>query len=533
MIKPNAFTPYLWFRRKRGCTDEDQGIWYIISPKPEGGKKQTPLPFSGRGMEAKARKALTLYIERWKASKLIEGDASTGPLTVAGWGKKWIAGCEARGLSTVRDYRDRLTLHILPIIGHLRLDKVTPDHIDEVMAAVKAKGRAPRTQRHVYFAMRAMFNRAVPRLLDHNPCSIPTSDLPKKKDADPEWRATAIFTREEVQALLTSPLIPPDRRVFYAVMFLGAMRFGEISALCVRNYDPTLKPLGRLQVSRSWHTDRRELKSVKTDVPRLVPVHPWLAQILGHWLAHGWVEMMGRQPGPDDILIPTRRGTHRSAHNGWQQLNGRAAVPRRGRRAVPGDLERLGLRPRRQHDARRTFITLAQADGARKDRLRLITHGPEGDIIDIYTEMPWEPLCEEVLKLRLGPPAPAPLAAVSSARLSSAQGCQVGCQELQGLEFTEEKRVTPSGIETGRNHRTIDANGDQSPQLGSPPEAPAGRRPAKAARSGQAEPLATLATLALRQALAALEKGRVDQARELLERAVDDEAAPGAKGRVS
>jgi hypothetical protein len=31
---------------------------------------------------------------------------------------------------------------------------------------------------------------------------------------------------------------------------------------------------------------------------------------------------------------------------------------------------------RRQHDARRTFISIARADGARPDILRWATHGP-------------------------------------------------------------------------------------------------------------------------------------------------------------
>ena len=52
------------------------------------------------------------------------------------------------------------------------------------------------------------------------------------------------------------------------------------------------------------------------------------------------------------------------------------------------DLARLGYRPRRVHDLRRTFISLALADGARKDVLRWITHGPEGDIVDLYTTLP-------------------------------------------------------------------------------------------------------------------------------------------------
>ena len=66
------------------------------------------------------------------------------------------------------------------------------------------------------------------------------------------------------------------------------------------------------------------------------------------------------------------------------------------------DCEVLGLRKRRQYDSRRTLISLAQADGARKDILRWITHGPEGDIVSAYTTLPWTTLCEEVAKLKIG-----------------------------------------------------------------------------------------------------------------------------------
>jgi hypothetical protein len=47
------------------------------------------------------------------------------------------------------------------------------------------------------------------------------------------------------------------------------------------------------------------------------------------------------------------------------------------------DLDRLGLRRRRVHDTRRTMITLALNDGARRDVLQGITHGFKGDIIDL------------------------------------------------------------------------------------------------------------------------------------------------------
>ena len=55
----------------------------------------------------------------------------------------------------------------------------------------------------------------------------------------------------------------------------------------------------------------------------------------------------------------------------------------------------------RSHDVRRTFIKLARSDGARKDVLEWITHGPRGDIVDLYTTLPWELLCGAVSLLKI------------------------------------------------------------------------------------------------------------------------------------
>jgi hypothetical protein len=54
---------------------------------------------------------------------------------------------------------------------------------------------------------------------------------------------------------------------------------------------------------------------------------------------------------------------------------------------VHEDMICLGLRPRRQHGLRRTFISLCLADGASRDILRWITDAPEGDVIDDYATL--------------------------------------------------------------------------------------------------------------------------------------------------
>ncbi len=102
---------------------------------------------------------------------------------------------------------------------------------------------------------------------------------------------------------------------------------------------------------------------------------------------------MGRVPTPDDLVVPVvnrarmRTGTMLKADLVWRDCQ--------------EDLDALGLRRRRVHDLRRAMISLARADGARKDLLEAITHAQRGDIVDVYTEFPWAALCDEVAKLRV------------------------------------------------------------------------------------------------------------------------------------
>jgi len=339
------------------------------------------------GQEKEARKLL----ERLEA-KIVAGaelgEAELGPITVERFARRWIETQQKRNLSTARDYESRLRCDALPDLGPMRVDEVRPRHIKKLIRALEGK-RAPRTVRHVYGTLHTMFAAAESdELIDRNPCRLGKQDLPKKVDKDPTWRALAIFTREETETLISDERIPEDRRTLYALLFLGGgMRFNEGAALPWRMYDAALKPLGRLLLARSYNIHRRAMKGVKTDVPRQVPVHPTLARVLAAWKLGGWERMIGRPPRLDDLIVPSPKGEVRNVHVGLQQFH--------------RDLEMLGLRKRRQHDLRRTFISLALADGARKDILRWITHGPSGDIMDAYTTLPWEAYCAEVAKLRI------------------------------------------------------------------------------------------------------------------------------------
>ncbi len=266
-------------------------LW-IGYKEADGTRKYSPTKFTV-GQEPKARKLLDAIERRIQAAAEI-GDAALGPLTVKRYLARWIEDRRLRKVASAGDDETRLQRHAVPELGALVLAEVRPSHIRSLVRNLKAKvgqGRAqlaPRTVRHVYGVLHRMFEDAVAdELIESNPCAIKRGELPAKIDKDPTWRSGAVFTREEVEQLISDERIPEDRRVFYAIAFLGGLRTGEVSALRFRAYDATIKPLGRLLVAASFDTRTRLEKSVKTGKPREAPIHPTLARVLAAWKLGG------------------------------------------------------------------------------------------------------------------------------------------------------------------------------------------------------------------------------------------------------
>lgn len=238
------------------------------------------------------------------------------------------------------------------------------------LAAQWRKNFAPRTVRNLHTLVRGMFADAIDEgLVETNPAEIHVKHLGRSGDADPDWRATALYTREEAMALMTDPRLPPDRRVLHAIAALGGLRLGEIAALRWRHVQDA-EPLDRLLVALSYD------KGTKTDRSREVPIHPVLARVRLHWRRTGYAETIGHDPGLDDLVVPSpvsRAGKGSHKHRAAGTMRTKEQVGKRFGR----DLEPLGLRHRRFHDFGRTFITLAQVDGANPGHLETVTHTPK------------------------------------------------------------------------------------------------------------------------------------------------------------
>jgi len=368
--------------------------------------------------------------------------------TVRDYARRWIEMRKRREYTSAFDDERRFALHIYPYVvdgvvqlGELPLRRVAPRYIRGWLAAVEQKDLAPRTVRNLYSLLHAMFADAyADDLVDANPCRLRAGDLPRSDDHDPRWRRSAIFTRDEVVALMTDARIPIDRRTLYATAILTASRSGELSALRIGDYDPTAQPLGRLTIGESYSASLGRTKLTKTGTTRLVPVHPVLKQILDEWIAHGFSEVFGHDPRPTDLMFPSRPVGQRSvgidyaeAQRRWPFCSraelarrlgvSRAAVtqglrfggrrpralaldvayrpPKTSYRRLQEDLERLALRHRRLHDMKRTAVSLLTEDGARDPILTYLAWGPRKTVRDLYITLPWAVFCEEMMKLKL------------------------------------------------------------------------------------------------------------------------------------
>ena len=67
-------------------------------------------------------------------------------LSLAQYMESWLAGkALARRPSTVRNYRKYINLYILPALGRMRLQAITPAHIRQLYLQMQMEGRGERT----------------------------------------------------------------------------------------------------------------------------------------------------------------------------------------------------------------------------------------------------------------------------------------------------------------------------------------------------------------------------------------------------
>ncbi|MBE3576856.1 MAG: site-specific integrase [Limnochordales bacterium] len=258
--------------------------------------------------------------------------------------------------NTVRDYSVQLRLHIIPAIGQLRLDKVTPRHLQALYSQILQKGLSPRRAEMAHKLLHVAFEAAVKEgLLTRNPCDL-IADPPRAVKHE-----VAFLTKEQARLMLEEA----KKSVAYLPLLLAfstGMRRGEILGLRWRNVD---LQHGVIHVVEQLQRDG--LQPLKTQQSRRdIPMPPELWETLKRHRASQKVISL------DGFVCTGRHGGPVSA----QHLDHMFAAIR----------DRLGLDKRLTlHSTRKSFATwLADAGVDPKTIAALLGHGDVRTTLAIY-----------------------------------------------------------------------------------------------------------------------------------------------------
>jgi integrase len=297
------------------------------------------------------------------------GVAMSKAPTVQEYSIGWLAKRKNR---TADNDRSLFRLHIIPhSIAKMKLAAVAPRHAAILVEELRAKGLTDKSISNILGVLRVMFGDAKREELTYTqPIDLPKKHLNRRRAKDPE-----IYQPSECQVLMRLHSLDPRARMLWAFLLYTGMREGEA---CGRRWGDArdAEGLKALHIATQYGGD-----ALKTDNPRVCPIHEELASMLTEWVAV-WPALVGRQPGPDDFIIPGTVKPWMTRSQAYKLLRSSTAA--------------AGIPWRTVHSTRHTFITLAKRGGSTEAAVEKITHNSRGGIVDGYTRQDWEPLCDVV-----------------------------------------------------------------------------------------------------------------------------------------
>lgn len=213
----------------------------------DGKRRQVYRSFNGTKAQAHAElRDLVAEVERGEVAR------SAAP-TYAEWAERWLRDKAVRGIRTrtVESYTLLLSQHVVPSLGGLRLDRITPEAVQKLVDDLARCGRkstgrvgealSGTTVRRVHQALRASLKAAMRmRLLGRNPAT--DIELPKS-----EPKPARALDMEQAIALVDQAA---GTRLELPVLVAACtgLRRGEILGLQWRDFD---------EEGRTLHVDRQ------------------------------------------------------------------------------------------------------------------------------------------------------------------------------------------------------------------------------------------------------------------------------------
>ncbi|MCW2605485.1 MAG: Integrase [Frankiales bacterium] len=349
---------------------DEAGRWHgyvSMGLKREGARDRRHV--SGKTRAVVVGKVRALEQQRDAGVALTAGQS----LTVAAWLEHWVETIAARKVrpSTLEGYRSRIRLYMVPALGHHRLDRLQPEHLEAFYGELSDQHLSTSTVLQVHRILSRALKVAVQRgRVGRNVCQLVDAPSLQHYEVEP-------LTAAEARALLTAAAGTPNGARWSVALALG-LRQGEALGLW---WDDIDLEAGTLRVRRALQRRKGE---------GLVFVEP------------------KSRAGRRTILLPAplihALKVHKSrqlqdrvrAANLWQgehplvfaQANGRPINPATDWKAWKALLTTAGVRDARLHDARHTAATLLLQQGVpARVAMQVLGHSQIGLTLGTYSHV--------------------------------------------------------------------------------------------------------------------------------------------------
>lgn len=254
--------------------------------------------------------------------------------------------------SSWASYEKNVRVHVIPVLGQVRLQELTTHQVDQFYVSLRQSGRAtkrgkgdplaPRTVTYVHTILSAALDDAVAKgLLVRNPAKAATSP---RDTTSATWRRT--WTAKELAAFLAG--VQGHRRgPVFSFLALTGCRRGEALGLRWRDVDLARRRAVIRQQIGEVAGRVIERDSTRGGSGRNIALDPGLVELLESYRARRDADRALLGPGYEDRELV------------FANEDGSARYPEGLSRVFVTQAGRLGLPRIRSHDLRHTWATLA------------------------------------------------------------------------------------------------------------------------------------------------------------------------------
>jgi len=299
------------------------------------------------------------------------GIAVTGKQTLHTFLARWLEDTAKPRLRprTYAGYVQHVQRHIDPLLGHILLEELTPQHVQQLIALKSSEGLKPKTIAYMRAVLRTALNNAMRwGLISRNVATL--VDLPRGSR-----RESVTFSPDQARAFLASAKTSLRGALFTVALAVG-LRLGEALGLAWEHVDLPAKTL-RVRRALQRQKDGLHFVDLKTDRSRRTVTLPDFA-----------VTALGRQRA-------AQKKTRLAAGTNWWESGlifvtsiGTALDERNVRREFKAILKEAELPLMRIHDLRHSCASLLLVQGVHpRVVMELLGHSQFNLTMDTYSHV--------------------------------------------------------------------------------------------------------------------------------------------------